>query len=198
MQAKVRNKVYKRIMSELENHQNNRRIELCRRIVTTASFIAEAKEIYGDRYDYTKVDYKNRDHRVIVTCPVHGDFQVYAREHLDGKGCPKCEKGEKFITKLKDKFGDKFGLDEFIYNSSSLPVTLICPRHGAFTKHPHAILNSRYGCPECGNELMRQLKMQAHKEAVRRKEKEKQRLIEAERKVKEEAQSNWDEKIHNI
>jgi hypothetical protein len=94
-------------MNEQITPKDNRSLELCRRVVTTESFIAEAKEIYGERYDYNKVDYKNRDHRVIVTCPVHGDFQVYAREHLDGKGCPKCEKGEKFLAKLKEKFGDK-------------------------------------------------------------------------------------------
>lgn len=178
--------------------QNNRSLELCRRVVTTESFIAEAKEIYGDRYDYNKVDYKNRDHRVVVTCPVHGDFQVYAREHLDGKGCPKCEKGEKFITKLKEKFGDKFGLDEFVYESSTSPVTLICSIHGAFSKLPHAILNSKCGCPECGNELMRQLQEQAHEEAVKRKEEKKQRQIEAERNAKEEARYYWNEKIQNI
>ena len=183
---------------EQDMSQNNRSLELCRRVVTTESFIAEAKEIYGDRYDYNKVDYKNRDHRVVVTCPVHGDFQVYAREHLDGKGCPKCEKGEKFITKLKEKFGDKFGLDEFVYESSTSPVTLICSIHGAFSKLPHAILNSKCGCPECGNELMRQLQEQAHEEAVKRKEEEKQRQIEAERNAKEEARYYWNEKIQNI
>lgn len=183
---------------EQDMSQNNRSMELCRRVVTTESFIAEAKEIYGDRYDYNKVDYKNRDHRVVVTCPVHGDFQVYAREHLDGKGCPKCEKGEKFITKLKEKFGDKFGLDEFVYESSTSPVTLICSIHGAFSKLPHAILNSKCGCPECGNELMRQLQEQAHEEAVKRKEEKKQRQIEAERNAKEEARYYWNEKIQNI
>ena len=76
-------------MSEPTDSQNNRSLELCKRHVTTESFIVEAKEIYGDRYDYSKVVYKNRDHRVIIVCPIHGDFQVYAREHLDGKGCPK-------------------------------------------------------------------------------------------------------------
>ena len=106
-------------MSDNSNSQSNRSLELCRRVVTTESFIAEAKGIYGDRYDYSKVDYKNRDHRVVVTCPVHGDFQVYAREHLDGKGCPKCEKGEKFLSKLKEKYGDKFGLEQFVYESST-------------------------------------------------------------------------------
>ena len=129
-------------MSEIETSPNNRSIELCRRIVTTESFIAEAKEIYGDRYDYSKVDYKNRDHRVTVVCPIHGDFLVYAREHLDGKGCPKCEKGEKFLAKLEEKFGDKFGLEQFVYNSSTSPVTLVCPEHGAFSRTPTQILNS--------------------------------------------------------
>lgn len=185
-------------MTEQNETKNNRSLELCRRIVTTGSFIREAKEIYGDRYKYSKVVYKNKDHRVTVTCPIHGDFNVYAREHLDGKGCPKCEKGEKFIIKLKEKFGDKFGLDEFIYQSSTLPVTLICPTHGVFTKLPHAILNSRCGCPECGNELSRQLQEEAHQESIRRKEEEKQRQIEADRKAKEAAKYCWSEKIQNI
>jgi len=156
--------------------QGNRSLELCKRVVTTESFIAEAKEIYGDRYDYSKVEYKNRDHRVTVVCPIHGDFQVYAREHLDGKGCPKCEKGEKFIAKLKEKFGDKFGLDEFVYESSTSLVTLICPVHGAFSRTPTQILNSSWGCPECAKKV----NDDAHQAAVARKEAakaEKQREI---------------------
>lgn len=164
-------------MNEQDTAKGNRSQELCRRVVTTKSFIAEAKEIYGDRYDYSKVDYKNRDHRVIVTCPVHGDFQVYAREHLDGKGCPKCDKGEKFIVKLKEKFGDKFGLDEFVYESSTSPVTLICPTHGAFSKLPNQILNLQFGCPHCGNDA----KEEIHNAAVAKKQaakEEKQRAID--------------------
>lgn len=163
--------------NKLDITQSNRSFELCKRVVTTESFIAEAKEIYGDRYDYSKVVYKNHDHRVIVTCPVHGDFQVYAREHLDGKGCPKCEKGEKFIAKLKEKFGDKFALDEFVYESSTTPVTLICPTHGAFSKLPHQILNLQFGCPHCGNDA----KEDIHNAAVARKlaaKEEKQRAID--------------------
>ena len=146
-------------MNEQDTAKNNRSLELCRRVVTTESFIAEAKEIYGDRYDYSKVDYKNRDNRVVVTCPVHGDFQVYAREHLDGKGCPKCEKGEKFIAKLKEKFGDK------------------CPTHGAFSRLPQQILKLQFGCPHCGNDV----KEEIHNAAVAKKQaakEEKQRAID--------------------
>lgn len=163
-------------MSEQETTATNRSLELCRRTVTTESFIAEAKEIYGDRYDYSKVEYKNRDHRVTIVCPVHGDFQVYAREHLDGKGCPKCEKGEKFLAKLKEKFGDKFGLEQFVYESSTSPVTLICPTHGAFSRKPQQILNLQFGCPMCGSDA----KDEIHNAAVARKEAakaEKQREI---------------------
>ena len=34
---------------------NKRSIEMCRRTVTTESFIAEATAIYGERYDYSKL-----------------------------------------------------------------------------------------------------------------------------------------------
>lgn len=154
-------------MSEQTDSQSNRSLELCKRVVTTESFIAEAKDIYGDRYDYSKVDYKNKEHRVTITCSIHGDFQVYAREHLDGKGCPKCEKGKKFLLKLKEKFGDKFGLDEFVYESSTAPVTLICPTHGAFSRLPHQILNSSLGCPECANDIVK-LKQEATQIAAKK------------------------------
>jgi DNA polymerase-3 subunit epsilon len=163
--------------------QGNRSQELCKRVVTTESFIAEAKEIYGNRYDYSKADYKNRDHRVTVVCPIHGDFQVYAREHLDGKGCPKCEKGEKFLAKLREKHGNKFGLEQFVYESSTSPVTLICPTHGAFSRLPHQILNSRFGCPKCGNEVQRKQQEELHNAAVAKKEEI--------RRAKEEQEAQW-------
>ena len=156
----------------------HRSMNLCRRVVTTESFIEEAKAIYGDMYDYSKVDYKNCEHQVVVGCSIHGDFKIYAREHLDGKGCPKCAKGEKFIQKLQEKFGDKFLLDKFIYESSTSPVELICPIHGSFSRLPNAILATKCGCPECGNDLSRQLQEQAHAEATERKAEERKKKEE--------------------
>lgn len=168
----------------------NRSLDLCRRTVTTESFIAEAKEIYGDRYDYSKVEYKNKDHRVTIICPVHGEFQVYAREHLDGKGCPKCEKGEKFLAKLHEKFGDKFGLEQFVYESSTTPVTLICPTHGAFSRLPNSILNSSCGCPECG--------LQPQREAHAANEAKKRAKQEAAEQAKAQLFAELDERIRLI
>ena len=168
----------------------NRSLDMCRRTVTTESFIAEAKEIYGDCYDYSKVEYKNRDHKVTIICPVHGEFQVFAREHLDGKGCPKCEKGEKFLKKLHEKFGDKFGLEQFVYESSTTPVTLICPTHGAFTKLPNPILSSPCGCPECG--------LQPMKEAQAANEAKKRAKQEAAEQAKAQQIAELDERIRRI
>lgn len=167
-------------MPEQTDNKNSRSLELCKRVVTTESFIAEAKEIYGDRYDYSKVEYKNKEHRVTIVCPVHDDFKVYARDHLDGKGCPKCEKGEKFVKKLQDKFGNKFGLEQFVYESSTAPVTLVCKTHGAFSRLPHQILNSSLGCPECANDIVIEKQKAAKKvredKQKAREEYEKQRL----------------------
>lgn len=173
---------------------NNRSIEMCRRTVTTESFIAEAKAIYGDRYDYSKVEYKNREHRVTVICPIHGEFNVYAREHLDGKGCSKCEKSDKFLAKLHEKFADKFGLEQFVYQSSTEPVTLICPEHGAFTRLPNQILNSTFGCPECANKV----KEDAHAQAVARKENEKRQKEEVANLQRQELFAQLDERITHL
>lgn len=136
-------------MGKQETSKINRCLELCNRVVTTHSFIAEAKEIFGNRYLYDKVNYINCEQKVIVTCRIHGDFEVYARNHLDGKGCPKCIRGEKYIAKLQEKFGDKFDLREFVYEDYQTLVTLICPIHGKFSKLPSQILKSECGCPLC-------------------------------------------------
>lgn len=161
--------------------KSNRSIELCTRVVTTESLIEEAKAIYGDKYDYGKTQYRSKGYKIVVTCPTHGDFEVFAREHLDGKGCPKCTKGEKFIQKLHAKFGNKFLLDKFVYNSSKDPIELICPTHGSFSRTPNSVLNSVCGCPDCGNELARSLNEKAHAEAEERKAEERKKKEEERR-----------------
>lgn len=60
---------------------------------TTESFVAKAKLVHGDRYDYSKTKFTNIVHKLTVVCRVHGDFSQSAHNHLNGHGCPKC-KGE--------------------------------------------------------------------------------------------------------
>ena len=149
----------------------NRSIELCRRVVTTSSLIDEAMAIYGDKYTYGKLNYINLHHKVVITCPKHGDFKEYARRFLDGDECPRCRKEEHFINRLEAKFGDRFGLGELNYVSSTKPVTLICPKHGRFSRLIGSILASSCGCQECGNEKLQNICDKAHQDAVERKDK---------------------------
>jgi len=56
----------------------------------TETFVKKAKLLHKDIYNYNKVDYKNSDTNIIITCKEHGDFEQAPRTHLSKKGCPKC------------------------------------------------------------------------------------------------------------
>jgi hypothetical protein len=56
----------------------------------TAYFISKAKEIHGDRYDYSKCHYKNNETKVIIICDKHGEFTQTPHEHLSKCGCNRC------------------------------------------------------------------------------------------------------------
>jgi predicted GIY-YIG superfamily endonuclease len=67
------------------------------RKITTPEFIEKAKEVHGDKYDYSKVDYKGNKEKVIINCPIHGDFLQAPQSHIGQKaGCPKCNGREEW------------------------------------------------------------------------------------------------------
>lgn len=56
----------------------------------TERFIAESKQVHGDKYDYSKVDYAGNHSKVVIICPTHGEFLQEPVVHLHGCGCPIC------------------------------------------------------------------------------------------------------------
>jgi len=67
-------------------------------------FIEESSNIHNNKYDYSKVEYKNSKSKVIIICPVHKNFVQSPAHHLQGDGCPYCQKkNEGKIKKLLDK-----------------------------------------------------------------------------------------------
>lgn len=58
--------------------------------LTTEEFIEKSNDIHKNLYDYSLVDYKNRDDKVKIICKKHGIFEQAPRSHLAGYGCPKC------------------------------------------------------------------------------------------------------------
>ena len=75
------------------------------RKISTPEFIEKAKEVHGDKYDYSKVDYKGNKEKVIINCPVHGDFLQAPQSHISQKaGCPKCSgKAEWTDDEIRDE-----------------------------------------------------------------------------------------------
>ena len=57
---------------------------------TTDEFVARAKKVHGDKYDYSSVEYTHNQNKVAITCPAHGIFMQMAKAHLKGQGCRKC------------------------------------------------------------------------------------------------------------
>lgn len=44
------------------------------RKLTKQEFIERARVKHGDKYDYSKVEYKGKDEKVCIICPIHGEF----------------------------------------------------------------------------------------------------------------------------
>lgn len=62
---------------------------------TIEEFIARAKEIHGDKYDYSKVNYVNNHTNVSIICPKHGEFLQTPSAHLNARnGCPICNESK--------------------------------------------------------------------------------------------------------
>lgn len=101
-------------------------------------FIEECKTIWGNKYTYEKTKYVNSETKVIVTCPVHGDFKIRPSDFLRKHGCPKC-KGDKtaiinkkihgytlevFINKSKLLYDNLFDYSKVIYINSNIKVCI--------------------------------------------------------------------------
>ena len=48
----------------------------------TELFIEKAKEIHGNKYDYSKVVYVNNKTKVCIICPIHGEFWQCPSSHM--------------------------------------------------------------------------------------------------------------------
>ena len=53
-------------------------------------FIEVCKLVHNNKYDYSKTVYINSETKLLITCPIHGDFYQLPMSHIHGKGCSKC------------------------------------------------------------------------------------------------------------
>ena len=126
--------------------------------ITNESFRERALKVHGEKYIYEKTDVDNRDDKgkVIITCPIHGDFKQTPKNHLKGHGCHEFAKlksmsTEELIRRAKESHVsvyDKLDYSKTVMMSYSQKVVVTCKIHGDFEIRPNKLISGQ-GCPIC-------------------------------------------------
>ena len=137
-----------------------------RRAEGKKKFIERSREVHGDKYDYSKVEFVSINNKVVIICPEHGEFEQVPSSHRNGRGCELCSREERrsntkdFLKKANIQHGERYDYSKVIYEHSREKVVIICDRHGEFSQKPADHVRSR-GCPKCagsnGENIMRDL-----------------------------------------
>lgn len=128
--------------------------------ITNEIFIKRAKEIHGNKYDYSKTIYKSTEEKVVVICKKHGEFLVTPHSHLRGVNCLECSKEIRGLKcrKPKDQWIKEFNeVHNNFYDYSKIEtidnafvkIIIICPKHGEFISKPNQHQQGN-GCRLCG------------------------------------------------
>lgn len=123
-------------------------------LMSNDQFVEKAKQIHGDRFDYSKVQYLNSTTQVVIVCKEHGEFLQTPASHLQGSGCSACSGVKRheqadFLRLAVAVHGTKYDYSRTRYKSAAGKVTIICPKHGSFTQRAGQHLVGR-GCDKCG------------------------------------------------
>ena len=106
---------------------------------TVEEFIREARDRHGDYYDYSKVEYKEAHKKVVIICPVHGDFEQTPNNHLRGEGCSKCGR-----LRIKQKLA--FSQEEWVAT-----IAKVNPNIEVLGKIVNGITKVPCRCKMCGH-----------------------------------------------
>lgn len=151
--------VHGEIMVRMDRFLNNGCPKCNRNILTTEDFIEKSNNVQNNKYSYSKTIYKSLHEKVIITCPIHGDFLQTPYTHLIGHGCKECIKEElslrfrsnkdEFIFKSRKIHKDGYDYSEVEYINAYTKVCIICNKCGyKFWQKPTKHL-SGYGCSSC-------------------------------------------------
>lgn len=119
---------------------------------TKEQIITEFNKIHNNKYEYNLTNYKNKNSKIKIICPIHGELKIGIYEHKNNTGCILCNRFEKFLKNAKKVHGEKYNYSLTKYYNSSTKITIICPIHNEFEQFPSSHLRGP-GCPKCGKEL---------------------------------------------
>lgn len=144
-----------------DSHIRNRGCPKCGNdMLTEDEFVRYAKDVHGDKYDYSLCHYEQKKGKVQIVCPKHGPFHQVAQKHLSGQNCPKCSRSpicgaskmtrEQFVLESSKAHKDRCDYSLVQFNSIRDKVTIICKAHGPFQQEAHSHMKYKMGCPRCG------------------------------------------------
>lgn len=126
---------------------------------TTDQFIEKARNIHGNKFNYSLVEYKGCKSKIHIICKNNHVFEQSPNDHLNGHGCKKCAGwGEmkfnfkEFIDRAISIHGDLYDYSKYEYITHSTKSTIICKKHGVFLISPKEHLIEARGCSKCGYE----------------------------------------------
>ena len=128
-----------------------------------SEFIIKAKEIHGNKFDYSLVDYKNCDNKVKIKCMICNKiFEQIPYNHINKKaGCINCytinkykitlnQRLNEFIKKAKEIHNNNYDYTKVIFVNSKTPIIIICNKcNNEFKNTTNAHLNGDGGCKIC-------------------------------------------------
>jgi len=124
---------------------------------STEEFIAAAKKVHGDRYDYSEAVYTLAHNAINIKCRTHGSFSQTAGTHLSGANCPTCAKSDAPRQAARDRFAaykDSLFARGLPYtyefaNATNMHsrISVTCDKGHTFEQRADGAL--RYGCPVC-------------------------------------------------
>ena len=152
-------------------------IYMCKK-KTLDEFILEAKQVHGDKYDYSKFIYIDTHTKGKIICPVHGEFEIEPKLHIHEKrGCKYCSRENlskkysmgknEFVERAHKVHGNKYDYSKVEYINNKTKVCIICPEHGKFWQTPNEHLSGG-GCYECGVKRNREKKFLTTEEFIER------------------------------
>ncbi|WP_271554278.1 hypothetical protein [Bradyrhizobium sp. CCBAU 45394] len=127
--------------------------------LSKAQYIARAKSVHGDTYDYSKTEYVHSQTSLAIICRTHGIFQLNAAYHLQGRGCKACAQLrrrpptkvdiEEFIRRSNERHNRRYDYSRVQFIAVKDLVTIGCPDHGDFVQSARSHYQGN-GCPQCG------------------------------------------------
>lgn len=117
--------------------------------------IEEFRDVHGDEFIYSKVEYHGTHTPVVIICRTHGEFSITPKAHLQRKQkCPHCSIIVRTLDAFVKKSNEKHDKDHYSYHlvkwiNVNEPVEIFCNLcQWAFWQRPSEHMRSK-GCRKC-------------------------------------------------